>query len=230
MERNIKNDFTFAHREEGFDTHIEKSIRGYSDLHNDVVKLSRFFVENGSTVIDLGCSTGKTLASMYNQNKDFTQEVEYVGIDYAEGFWSEMEKTKKKYPNIHLQTADVREFEFRNCCLVTSIFTLQFIPRKDRQELLNKIYSGLNDGGAFIFSEKTYSNNSKLQDILTFMHYDHKRQSFDAEDIMEKEVTLRSMLRPNTWDEIEEMLFIAGFRKVQIFWQNYLFVGAVALK
>ena len=27
-------DFTFAHREEGFDNHIEQSIRGYSDLMN----------------------------------------------------------------------------------------------------------------------------------------------------------------------------------------------------
>ena len=25
-------DFTFAHREEGFDVHINNSIRGYSDL------------------------------------------------------------------------------------------------------------------------------------------------------------------------------------------------------
>ena len=34
-------DFTFAHREEGFDEHIEKSIRGYSQLIDDVISLSR---------------------------------------------------------------------------------------------------------------------------------------------------------------------------------------------
>ncbi len=52
-------DFTFAHREEGFDEHIEKSIRGYSQLIEDVVSLSRYFVERGTSVIDIGCSTGK---------------------------------------------------------------------------------------------------------------------------------------------------------------------------
>ena len=26
------NDFTFAHRDEGFDNHIDKSIRGYQDM------------------------------------------------------------------------------------------------------------------------------------------------------------------------------------------------------
>ena len=33
-------DFTFAHREEGFDNHIDKSIRGYKELLNDVVSFS----------------------------------------------------------------------------------------------------------------------------------------------------------------------------------------------
>ena len=52
-------DFTFAHREEGFDEHIEKSIRGYSQLMDDVISLSRYFVENETNVVDIGCSTGK---------------------------------------------------------------------------------------------------------------------------------------------------------------------------
>ena len=53
------SDFTFAHREEGFDEHIENSIRGYSNLINDVVSFSRYFVEDGTNIIDIGCSTGK---------------------------------------------------------------------------------------------------------------------------------------------------------------------------
>ena len=44
-------DFTFAHREEGFDNHIEKSIRGYSDLMNDVISLSRYFVEDNTCLL-----------------------------------------------------------------------------------------------------------------------------------------------------------------------------------
>jgi len=62
------------------------------------------------------------------------------------------------------------------------------------------------------------------------MYYDHKRESFSAEDIMEKEVTLRNMLKPNTWSELNGMLETAGFSSVQTFWQNHLFVGAIAIK
>lgn len=61
--------FTFAQREEGFDTHIEKSIRGYSNLWNDVLKISEYFVEDNSRVVDIGCSSGKLLKAMIEQNK-----------------------------------------------------------------------------------------------------------------------------------------------------------------
>ena len=58
-------DFTFAHREEGFDEHIEHSIRGYSHLLNDVVQYSRYFVEDDTNVVDIGCSTGKLTQVSY---------------------------------------------------------------------------------------------------------------------------------------------------------------------
>jgi len=48
-------DFTFAQREEGFDDHIEHSIRGYTNLLEDVISLSRNFVEDETNVIDIGC-------------------------------------------------------------------------------------------------------------------------------------------------------------------------------
>jgi len=61
-------DFTFAHRDEGFDNHIEKSIRGYTHLHDDVVNLSRYYVEDWTNVVDIGSSTGKTIEAMATQN------------------------------------------------------------------------------------------------------------------------------------------------------------------
>jgi tRNA (cmo5U34)-methyltransferase len=224
------NDFTFAHRDEGFDNHIDLSIRHYSTLHDDIVKMSKYFVEEGTNVVDIGCSTGKTLNSMYEQNKDFAPDVWYQGIDYADGFKKDMIARMEENPELYLECGDVREYDFHNCSMVTSIFTLQFMPRKDRQEVLNNIYEGLNPGGAFVFAEKTYSCNSKVQDMLTFMYYDFKRESFTTDDIMDKEQTLRSMLKPNTWSELQSMLEEAGFSSVQTFWQNHLFVGAIAIK
>ena len=56
--------FTFATSEEGFDAHIDQSVRGYSNLWTDVLKFSEYFVEDGTCVVDIGCSTGKLLKAM----------------------------------------------------------------------------------------------------------------------------------------------------------------------
>jgi hypothetical protein len=47
---------------------------------------------------------------------------------------------------------------------------------------------------------------------------------------MDKERTLRHMMKPNTWDEITDMLVRAGFSNIQPFWRNHAFVGAIAIK
>ena len=226
-------DFTFAHREEGFDEHIEKSIRGYSHLIEDVVSLSRYFVEDETNVIDIGCSTGKMTKALIDYNLDHSQEAKYIGLEIAEGFEKDLEKRKKElsyYDYVQFLSDDARWYEYSNCSLITSIFTLQFMPKTDRKELLQNIYNGLNEGGAFIFAEKTICENALVQDMITFNYYDYKRKSFDTEDIMDKERTLRHMMKPNTWREIEDMLLSVGFSVIQPFWGNQAFVCAIAIK
>ena len=144
-------DFTFAHREEGFDKHIELSIRGYKNLHDDVVTLSRYYVDEGTNVVDIGCSTGKTLEEMIKQNSSFSPHVNYIGVEVAKGFeLSMIERSasiKLKYPetNFEFEFQDIRDYDFYNCSFVTSLFTLQFMPPKDREEVIKNIYNGLNE-------------------------------------------------------------------------------------
>ena len=228
--------FTFAQREEGFDDHIEHSIRGYKNLLDDIVSLSRNFVEDETNVVDIGCSTGKLTEAFVHSNQNFCKYANYIGIELAPSFFEELDKRYERmtneyyWANIDFQKKDVRQFKFENCSLVTSIFTLQFMPRKDRFDVIKNIYDGLNFGGAFIFAEKTVCEDSRLQEMITFNFYDYKRKHFEASDILEKEKTLRNMLKPNTWKELEGMLECAGFKTAQPFWRNHMFVGAIAIK
>ena len=89
-------DFTFAHREEGFDEHIEKSIRGYSNLLEDVISMSRYFVENDTNIVDIGCSTGKLTKAMIEHNEDHCSHGKYIGIEIAEGFFKDLENRINK--------------------------------------------------------------------------------------------------------------------------------------
>jgi tRNA (cmo5U34)-methyltransferase len=223
--------FTFAQRSEGFDTHIDLSIRGYSNLIDDELKLSEYFVEDDTHVIDIGCSTGKMLRSMISQNS-FAKRAVYTGIELEKKFvdgWK-LEMIADFTPNLYLLNEDVRDFNFDNCSFVSSIFTLMFMPPHQRELVIKNIYNGLNSGGAFVFSEKTMADSAKIQDIRTFTYYDYKRTNFTTDDIMDKEKTLRSMAKPNTRDELLNMCKAAGFNKIESFWQNHAFVGFLAIK
>jgi len=235
-EKTTHRDFTFGHREEGFDNHIDASIRHYSSLHDDVVNLSRYFVENDTKVVDIGCSTGKTIEAMVKQNHETAPSAHYCGVEYAEVFQAEMTDREKRLNgeghHICFQNKNIIHHNFSNCSLVTSIFTLQFMQPLWRKKVMQNIYDGLNEGGAFIFAEKTYAENSRIQDMITSTFYEYKAEHFTYEDIMEKEKTLRTMLKPMTWNELVALLTSVGFdsTKIQPFWMNHLFVGAIAIK
>ena len=228
-------DFTFAHREEGFDNHIEQSIRGYSNLLEDVVSLSRYFVEDDTNIIDIGCSTGKLTKAMMEYNSDHSPAAQYFGVEVADGFVQDLKDRRLElntagFNNVEFVMKDIRKFQFSNCNLITSIFTLQFMPKKDRKKVVQNIYHGLNEGGAFIFAEKTICESALVQDMITFNYYDYKRKSFDTEDIMDKERTLRNIMKPLTWKELELMVSFAGFRDSSAILEKPLFRGRLAIK
>lgn len=223
-------EFTFATEEGGFDSHIDSSIRGYQNLWADVLKFSEYFVEDETTVIDIGCSTGRLLKAMKTQNDRFAPHCMYKGIEVEKAFYSELENEE----NLSFEKLDIRKFDWEekaiNCCMVTSLFTLQFLPKRDRQLLIKKIYGALSKGGAFIFSEKLLSSTSQLEEMMTFCYYDWKRNHFSAEQILEKEEKLRHMMKPLRLEDLIELVKEAGFQDIQTFWQNFNFVGIIALK
>jgi len=222
--------FTFAQRPEGFDNHIEHSIRGYSNLWNDILQYSEYFVEDESNVVDLGCSTGKLLKAMIKQNDNFASKAQYCGIEVEPDFFPGFDKDEKEFDNLKYHRGDVRNFSFENCSLVTSIFTLQFIAEVQRSKIIKQIYDGLRYGSAFIFAEKTVSEHTKIQEIRTFTYYDYKRLHFTSDDILDKERELRHMMKPNTRSELMSMCAVAGFSKIDSFWQNHGFTSFIAIK
>ena len=222
--------FTFATEEEGFDEHIRLSIRGYADLWNDVLSFSKYFVEDETTVIDIGCSTGKLLRAMKEKNDSDVPDCVYKGIEIEEKFFPELVDES----NLQFYKMDVRNFDWavaaNNCSLVTAIFTLQFISKKYRSVIIDRIYNSLNIGGAFIFAEKTLSVDSQIEEMMTFCYYDWKRKHFSEKQILEKEVQLRHMMKLLSHDQLMSLLTTAGFSNVQTFWQNFNFSGFIAIK
>jgi len=212
--------FSFATSPEGFDNHITNSIRGYDVLNENIVSISKYFVEPQTNVFDLGCSTGNLINMIQEENP----EADYYGIELCQDF------AKLPNDNIAYLEEDIRDTWIDDASFVTSVFTLQFINPEDRLEILSNIYHGLNVGGGFVVAEKILATDSKMQDIFTSTYYDFKSEKFTAKEIFDKERELRSMLKPMPLEDLTNMLYDVGFKSVQPFWQSYLFVGILAIK
>ena len=59
-----------------FDNHVRKSVPLYDETHNLYLKLSDFFLQNNSKIIDIGCSTGKFITNIYQ--KHYQNEKKYL--------------------------------------------------------------------------------------------------------------------------------------------------------
>lgn len=209
---------------QNFDTHINKSIYGYDNMNNIIIQLSQYFIEDNTKVIDIGCSTGKLIKNI----KEYTNKnANYIGLEIEDNFTKDF----KSVDNLLLQKQDIIDYNnFNNSSFITSIFTLQFLPLKDRLNLLKKIYDGLNYGGAFILSEKVISDDSKINDILTFLYYDYKKVNFTNDEILNKESDLRDIMKPITLEDNISLLQKAGFKKIELFWRTYNFCSIIAIK
>jgi tRNA (cmo5U34)-methyltransferase len=225
----LKMDFSFADHANGFDRHIMTSIPSYKELVRDCVNLSPRYIQPGTMVTDLGCSSGRLLASIRRFNQVARQDVEYVGIDCEPSFgpnWN-----RRQASNLRCEVADVRTYPFKNVSLACSLFTIQFIRPADKLRLLSLIYDGLVDGGALIIAEKTLADTPRLQDALTFPYYDFKRQQgFSPEHILDKERSLRGHMTLWTQTELKTALTQVGFREINLFWSRMMFVRLLALK
>ena len=202
-----------------FDDHIMKSIPNYDVLINTILSMSEYFLEKGTNIYDLGCSTGKLLKSLPNSNEN-----NKIGYDNASLMPESNENIEFKVVNLN------NEFSIINACLVYSVFTMQFLNRINRLNYCKTIYEGLNEGGALFLCEKIYQLDGLLQEILTFSHYDYKKNHFTDEEIYAKEHDLRFIMKPNRQGENELLLKEAGFSTVTQFWQSYNFIGLIAIK
>lgn len=211
---------------EDFDGHIYKSIRGYNYLRKDIVGISRYFVENNTNVIDIGCSQGSLIREIRDSNTQ-ASNANYIGIDIDQAF----NKHWKNEKNLKYFNKDIRALEgIKDLSLAVSMFTFQFIPERDRLSIMKKIYDNLIEGGAFVFSEKVFSKYSKIQNMMEFLYYDHKRRGFSEKEILDKEQELRHLAKLTTEELLFNQLKSIGFNVTQVFWRNFNFIGVIAIK
>ena len=138
---------------------------------------------------------------------------------------------KKNFPKIKFIKKNLNQVALKKCDLVLSLYTLQFIEPKYRQKVLTNIYRSLNWGGALILFEKIRGADARFQDILNFLYFDFKsEQGIKPTEIINKEISLRSVMEPFTIQGNLDLLKRAGFKDIMPISQYLNFKGFLAIK
>jgi len=216
------NNFDFTTINE-FDNHINHSIKGYDVLHSLIVTMSSFFLKKNSTVIDLGCTSGRLLSTI----KQTYSNIDMVckGYDITDANFISIE-------GIELIKQDITDYAFviPECEIVYSIFTLQFLPMNMRPMVLSKIYHSMKQNGALFICEKEICRDGRGQEVFTFSNYDYKSKNFTSAEILTKEQGLRAVMNPLPVGQNIDLLKRAGFSSIEPFFQSLNFRGYLCLK
>ena len=132
---------------------------------------------------------------------------------------------------VKLIEADLLDIEITNASVVVLNFTLQFIAKQRRKQLIQRIYQGMNKGAILILSEKIYFEDQQLQKLNTDLHHEFKRlNGYSKLEIAQKRTAIENILIPESIAEHQARLTAAGFSSCDVWFQCFNFASLVAVK
>ena len=206
---------------------ISRSVPGYAAIVNMTGLLTRMHAVPGTHLYDLGCSLGASSLAMANS---LEHACPIVAVDNAEAMLQRArEYTRDSARPIQFVAGDVRDVEFEPASVVVLNFTLQFLPREEREALLKRIANALVPGGVLILSEKIAGETMEEDAVLVNMHHAFKRaQGYSDLEISQKRTALEQVLLPETLAQHKQRLAAVGFARSDLWFQCFNFVSIVA--
>ncbi|ACE61449.1 carboxy-S-adenosyl-L-methionine synthase CmoA [Actinobacillus pleuropneumoniae] len=226
-------DFTFDESvAEVFPDMIQRSVPGYSNIITAIGMLAQRFVTEGSQVYDLGCSRGAGILSIRRNLQ--TNQVKIIGVDNSQPMVERCRSHINAYHSdvpVEILCDDIRHIEIKNASMVVLNFTLQFLPRADRLELLTKIYQGLNPNGILVLSEKFTFTNQAMSELLIDLHHTFKRANGYSElEVSQKRTALENVMLTDSIETHKDRLKQAGFSQIELWFQCFNFGSMIAVK
>jgi len=226
-------DFAFdAQVVEVFPDMISRSVPGYNTIIDTIGRLSQRFVQNNTSIYDLGCSLGAaTLAVRKGIN---AKDCKIISVDNSPAM---VERCKmhinafKGDTPVEVIEGNIQDINIENASMVVLNFTLQFIDKAERQALINDIADGINTGGILIISEKISHGDPAIDEHLIDLHHDFKRANGYSElEVAQKRTALENVMRTDSIEQHIERLTNAGFTHVSPWFQCFNFISFIAIK
>jgi len=213
-----------------FDDMLNRSVPFYKENIDLIVKVIDKFIENGESILDLGCSTASILLQIERELKE--KNINLIGIDNSKPM---LEYAQKKIQalnsDISLHFGDILNFKFPQSKIIIMNYTLQFIRPIEREQLLQSIFNSISENGVLILTEKVLSSDSKFNKDLIDIYYDYKKQNgYSDYEISQKREALENVLIPYTEPENIKLLKSVGFREVESIFKWANFTTLIAFK
>ncbi|MFT7558585.1 MAG: tRNA (cmo5U34)-methyltransferase [Flavobacteriales bacterium] len=211
---------------------IQRSVPGYATILQITGQLAERYAQNGSHCYDLGCSLGASLLAMRKATSG--KQLKLIGVDNSVDM---LERCRNLLADddaentIELIVADILDQEITNASLCALNFTLQFVDKSRRTELLSKIYRGMRPGGVLILSEKIDFEDREHAELMTELHHNFKRMNgYSDLEIAQKRDAIENVLIPESFQQHQYRLQECGFRGIELWFQCFNFASIVAFK
>ncbi len=217
-----------------FDDMLDRSVPFYGEVQRMLGELVADFAAAGTSIYDLGCSTGNTfLAAGANLRPDL--DVQFIGLDSSEEM---LRKAEEKLAAAHfpwpyaLKLQDLNDgIQVENASVVLMVLTLQFVRPLNREALIASVHQGLNHNGCLLLVEKVLGEYSTVNRLFIEHYYEMKRRKgYSDMEIAQKREALENVLIPYRLEENKRLLRRIGFQNVDVFFKWYNFCGIVAIK
>ena len=213
-----------------FDDMVRRSVPGYDSMIQMIGLIARMYGQENTNYYDLGSSTGAISLSIALNNKHKNNQ--FFAIDKSQDMVNQCKNNlNNKVNNLQAICADINQINIQNASIVVLNLTLQFIDVELRSNLIKKIYDGLNPGGVLIISEKIHFENKQIQNQITKLHMDFKRENGYSElEIANKRQAIENVLITETQEEHLKRLRDCGFNDTTCFFQCLNFVSFLSVK
>jgi tRNA (cmo5U34)-methyltransferase len=202
----IPRNWTFETKEvaNGFDRHVREQLPWY-DLATDALKhVARHYIPENGLVYDIGASTGNIGRAL--QSVLEARNAKLIGIEPSE----EMCKIYDAPGDVVCTKAE--DYIFEGFDLAVVFLSLMFVEPRKRVPLMTKLRHACRPGGAIIVFDKLEPTAGYVSTILYRLTLAGKRAAgVDANEIIEKELSLCGVQRPITEDQLAGC-FVNWFR------------------
>lgn len=211
---------------------LKRSIPGYETSIFTIGYLARRFVAANTRCYDLGCSLGAaTLAMRHNISGPGCRIVAIDGSKPMTRRCRDIIADDDAPIPVDVITGDVRDAVIENASMVVMNYTLQFLPIADREQMIAAIFSGMNEGGVLVLSEKVVDEDADIDGVLVDLHHEQKRRNaYSDSEISRKRAAIENVLIPESLETHRARLAEAGFRRFGVLLRYFNFVSLVAIK